>query len=958
LNFALLTGVSFGQQAPATSNSADLQEIVVTGSYIKRIDAETPAPVQIITNQEMLQMGYTNVSQVLQNLSAAGQGSLSQSFGEAFAAGAQGVALRGLTVGDTLVLIDGKRMVDYPISDDNQRQFTDISAIPINAVEQVEVLKDGASAVYGADAIAGVVNIILKKSFTGLELTAEGGTSSRHDGTTEHLAVLGGLGDLVNDGYNAYVAIDFHHQDQILALNRPGTGFSTEDWSAAGGQNTIPGNDGPNTNSGGYPTYGYPASITGYLLNPGAQNANGTYTNGLPAQAFLPGCSATAQSLNECEFQYQGGQIQPETEQINVLAKFTKALAGDWKYILTASVFNSQAEQVCCTYASTDFAFGGITITGFGPGVTPNNVSYPIFTVPANYPGNPYGAPASLIYNFHEIGMPQLTTDTNTYRVFNELTGNVAGWDIDADIGAMYSRMDESFYNQIEPAAIQTALNNGYVIGLGASSAAAQAAGLAPPAYAYPTSSLYVGDLNAQRSLFDLPGGPLALDVGAQFFHKTENLTAPESMVTGVQNGDPYYAIGSQNDAAAFAEVQANVLKSLEVDGAVRYDNYNNGVGGATTPQFKVKWKPIDMLALRGTWGKGFRAPSPAEGGQSGELFGQSGYIVDPVLCPHPANANAGGNYPGLCTYPLTGYQVAGTNLKPVKSTNETIGFVLEPVKQLTVSADYYKIKLTNDIISQSTFGESDYVPGSLVRGPVAAQSYCPLPYPQVCNSSQLVTQTTPIGLPSFASYPYINAGETQTEGFDVGLTTHWDLGIAGKLSSEFNYTHIIEYNIVSNGVQYDLAGTHGPSEVSGDTGNPRDRLVTTLTWDYSGLSVSGTVNYTSHFSITDPSEGIDTCAAALQSEASAAYGFRFTASSATPAYLCTVHSFVEVNLYASYAVDNHLAIHGSITNAFNKEAPIDAQTYGGGGLLAYDGAFEQDGAVGRFYVLGATYKF
>jgi iron complex outermembrane recepter protein len=942
---------ALAQVAPATASTGpQLQEIIVTGSLIKRTDIETPSPVQLISNTEMLQMGYTNVSDVLRNLSAAGQGSLSQSFGEAFAAGAQGVALRGLTVGDTLVLIDGKRMVSYPISDDNQRQFTDVSAIPINAVERVEVLKDGASALYGADAIAGVVNVILKKSFSGLEVTAEGGTSQKHDGTTEHLAALGGIGDLDSDGYNAYIAIDFHHQDQILALDRAGTGFSTLDWRAAGGQNTIPGNNGPGSNSGGYPTYGYPASITGYLLNPG--------TTG-PAEAFLPGCSATAQSLNQCEFQYRGGQIQPSTEQINVLAKFTKALGGDWKFNATASVFNSQAEQVCCTYQSTDYAFGGITITGFGPHYPPTNVSYPIFTVPASYPGNPYGAAAPLIYNFWEVGMPQTTTDTNTYRLFTELTGTVAGWDIDADIGAMYARMNESFYNDIEPAAVQTALNNGYVIGTGASNAAAVAAGLAPPAYAYPTSSLDVVDLHASRTLFDLPGGPLALALGGQFFHKTENLTAPESMLTGVQEGDPYFAMGSQNDAAVFTEIDAQVFKSLELDGAVRYDNYNNGVGGATTPQFKVKWKPVDMLALRGTWGRGFRAPSPAEGGSSGELFGQSGYIVDPVLCPNPSNANARGNFPGLCTWPLTGYQVAGSNLKPVKSTNETFGFIFEPLKQFSVSVDYYKIKLTDDIISQSTFGEPDYVPGSLVRGPAAQQSYCPPSNPTpICTPAQLVTITTPVGLPSFASYPYINAGAVQTEGLDVDLQTHFDLGVAGKLSAELNYTHIFEYNITSNGVTYDLAGTHGPSEVSGDTGNPKERAVATLTWDYQSLSVSGTVNYTSSFTITDPSEGINTCADALQSEASGAYGFRFTATSGTPAYLCSVHHFTESNIYVRYAANDHLAVHGSITNLFNAQAPIDAQTYGGGGLLAYDGAFHQDGAIGRFFMVGATYKF
>jgi iron complex outermembrane receptor protein len=401
---ALMSAVAMGQTA-ATAPAPELQEIIVTGSLIKRTDIETPSPVQILTGDQIQQMGYTNLSQVLANLSANGQGTLSQSFGQAFASGASGVALRGLTVGDTLVLIDGKRMVDYPISDDNQRSFVDVSAIPFNAIETVEVLKDGASAIYGADAIAGVVNIILKKSYTGTELTAEAGTSQKHDGTTEHLAGITGIGDLASDGYNAYVAVDFHHQDQILAADRHG-GFTNLDFSSLpGGLNTTPG-------SFGNPNIPYPASTTGYLINP-----NGT------DQTFLPGCTANQQMLNQCTTAYHQLQIQPSTGQTNVLAKFTKALAGDWTTSVSASLFNSKAEQVCCNFQGTGFATGGIVNLAVAPGVNPSAVAYPIITVPANYPGNPYGAAAPLVYNFHEIGLPTTLTDTNTYGLIADMQG-------------------------------------------------------------------------------------------------------------------------------------------------------------------------------------------------------------------------------------------------------------------------------------------------------------------------------------------------------------------------------------------------------------------------------------------------------------------------------------------------------------------------------------------------------
>src|SRR5258708_18296318 len=180
---ALVAGATAtAQTAPPSS---ELQEIVVTGSLIKRTDTETPSPVQVITAQDLKDSGYTNVSDVLRNLSANGSGTLNQGFGQAFAAGATGIALRGLSVGDTLTLIDGERMVTYPLSDDGERSFVDDIASPINAVEGIDVVKDGASALYGADAIAGAVNVTLKTSYVGSEFTVDGGTSQHGGGATD-----------------------------------------------------------------------------------------------------------------------------------------------------------------------------------------------------------------------------------------------------------------------------------------------------------------------------------------------------------------------------------------------------------------------------------------------------------------------------------------------------------------------------------------------------------------------------------------------------------------------------------------------------------------------------------------------------------------------------------------------------------------------------------------------------
>ncbi len=180
----LFAGAVSAQTTASEQSSAALQEVVVTGSLIKRTDTETPSPVQVISDQDLKNSGFNNVSDVLRNLAANGQGTLNQGFGQAFASGGSGIALRGLTVGNTLTLIDSERMVAYPLSDDGERSFVDVSAIPFNAIDSVEVLKDGASALYGADAIAGVVNIKLKQSYSGAEFTAEYGETQYHDGAT------------------------------------------------------------------------------------------------------------------------------------------------------------------------------------------------------------------------------------------------------------------------------------------------------------------------------------------------------------------------------------------------------------------------------------------------------------------------------------------------------------------------------------------------------------------------------------------------------------------------------------------------------------------------------------------------------------------------------------------------------------------------------------------------------
>ena len=632
----------------------------------------------------------------------------------------------------------------------------------------------------------------------------------------EHFGFIGGHGSLESDGYTWYISGDFRHQDDILDSNRHGL-WNNLDWLPWGGFNRTPGASGAEN-----PNVAYPGTTTGYLLNPNA-------ANGLAAQTYLPGCSAAAQAADMCTFTVPQAQLQPPTSNLDLLGKFTKALGGRWQFGLQASYFDSRSEEVqglnplsllTVPYAFTNYPTGLFNFAfGTGKPLTIDPDPPLVITVPANYPGNPYGAAAPLVDNFHELGPGIITTDTATERLLASLTGDALGWDLKATAGVMYSRMIYKEFGQVEPEALQTALNNGYLLG------SSEGTSLFAPSMEPPPPARWTSSTCMDHELLQLPGGPLDLALGVQWFKKTTNDTAPPTALSGVQyeNGGPIYVIGTQKDTAAFAEMDGQIIKQLEVDGAVRFDHYQQ-FGSATTPKIGVKFTPWDWVALRGTWGKGFRVPSAAEGQESGEIFGAGAYD-DRALCPNPAVPNSPGNFPSQCAFFLQGFQLPGAQLKNVKSTNWTTGIILQPIRTASVSLDYYNIKIENDIISAFEAGGRLGNYTSIIRGPQVV-----LPY--VNSAHQPVEQMTPVGTILVANYPYVNAGATNASGYDIDLKAAFDAGVVGRFTSELTWTHELTYQLIVGGTTYELAGTHGPAGVSGDTGNPKDRATLREAWD------------------------------------------------------------------------------------------------------------------------------
>ncbi len=916
------------------------QRVEITGSNIRRTDAETPSPVQVITAEDLKKSGQTSVAQVLQNLTSNGQGSVSSSSPWSWTPGGSGISLHGLTVGATLVLIDGHRMAPYPLFDNGQTAMVDISNIPFDAVERIEVLKDGASAIYGSDAMAGVVNVILKKSYVGTQVGAEAGTTTEGGGTTTHATFSHGFGDYDVDGYNAFINLEYRHQEQILQSQRIGDGmWTTYDWNPLGGINN---------NRGALTPNGPPTTQSAYLWNP-----NVPFSGASNSTYFYPGtaCSSYAQMAsnngNGCAYLSAGAQYQPETENINLLTSFNKRLGDGWGLNVKASMFESKGDQDAGD--TLPFPQSLNQSISSGPGMIPTlgGPVIPQVTVPANYPGNPFGAPAE-VYGLIPGGPgTHTTTDTKSWRLVGDLTGSIGAWDIDSSLGYSAVNTNRSLIEGMNVVALQAALNRPVSpLNINGSNSAADIAAIFPQTSVEDVSEVEFAEFHANRTLGKLPGGDLGFSTGGELLHTRVNSPAPTLVANGTIGGNQAYFVGSQSNVSAYAELAAPVLKSLEIDGSVRFDHFNTDAGNTTNPKLGFKWTPSREFALRGTVATGFRAPDIAESGNSGGVTYVQG-IQDPLLCPNGTQANgnpskgavvAGGS--SSCNYGAVFMNSSNPDLKPEKSVSETIGAIFEPIKGWSSTIDLYQVRISDQVI-RGTGSVADAVRGTAV--------------PTTCaDGNGGTTPCTPsVGPVLYIPVEWVNANSTQVSGLEFESHYKQKMGTWGNLNVGMTWTHEMSYILTTDGQSYQLAGTHGPEVVSNNTGNPKDRIQAVFAWEQGPLQVATTFNWISSFNLTDPSfNNATTCAKGAGID-----GQGIFPNTPPPANLCQVDSFLDTDLTLRYKLDAHWTLHGNVTNLFNRQPPVDLGTWGGGWTM-YNASFHQAGAVGRFVNVGANYTF
>ncbi len=903
-----------------------LAPVMVTGSNIARVDAEQASPIQVLTADDLVRSGYSTIWQVLNAITANGQASLSQNFSAAFAGGASGTSLRGLSVGATLVLIDGHRTAPFPVGDDDQRSFVDIANIPFDAVERIEILKDGASAIYGSDAIAGVVNIILRRSYVGTRIVIDAGTSSRRDGSTVHVAGTTGFGDLASNGHNIFVSTELRRQDQIRFADRGGA-FEKTDFRATGGLDVTPGV--PNALNGGLP-----ASATGYVTD-----GDGRIVG------FMRGCDAARFSAGQCTYSNSWSQIQPRTENDNLLARFTQRLGADWQLSATGAYFVSKSQQAHQPASTFTRGYQGVTS---GPGQIPTLLdALPPTSIPATNPSFPSGTGLTaglLHYNFLDLGPQLFESDARTSRLVADLRGTLVGWEVIASIGASEVRLRQTAHGIVNAANLQQALDSTtapYLVGQPNSSAVLDF--IAPTQSTTQVSRLGFASLSGTRDVASLQGGALALSLGSDFYRRTQRERPPADAAAGLIDGfGNNFAIGAQDVGSLHAELLAPLTKRVSVEAAIRYDHYNLS-GGKASPKLGVKLLPLDELVLRGTVGRGFRAPGPAENGTAGLTF-STGDTTDPILCTDPGNAAAVGTFPSQCK--IGAGTIVGANpvLKPETSTSYTLGLIFEPTRGVSLSVDFYGIDVRNQIVLGSQ--------PETVRGTNLA------PLPQVQPDGTIALVVPPVAPIAYYHVGYVNANRTRTNGVDIDLQYEHRFAAVGTVRSDLMMTYVNSYDLTVDGVTYRIAGTHGLIPVSGDTGSPRTRVRWVTTLANGPWSATATVNYVSSFDLTDPSIGVTSCASGLTFGAGAsAYVDQLGAGNVPAGVGCRVGSLTTFDVSGRYAVNRNLTMRLAILNLFDRAAPLDWGTYAGSGK-PFNPTLHSAGAIGRYFSLGATYTF
>jgi iron complex outermembrane receptor protein len=753
------SSIAFAQQ---DSGVANLGRIEVTGSNVKRIEGESGLPVQVMTRQELLNGGVQTMQELLQRISANQSfGSFNENMGEgSLLVGYTGASLRGLGAQRTLILLNGRRLAPYALSGG---QSVDLSGIPASALERVEILKDGASAVYGTDAIGGVINFILRKDFSGVELNANYYGTEHGGGDNWRVSGTAGVGSLTQDRYNFFISADYFKQDSLKASQREST--KTAYLPYLGLDRTS--------------SFAYPANIRQPGGFSGQFNPTIPFPGGATPQSCAPPFSfPQLRRPFQCGFDYASViDTIPEAEKTNVIARFTWQIDADNQFFAEgAYYYGTFTQRVSPTPVSSLISVGGLGTLA----LPPTSPYYPTAFVAGLPHGDPT-LPVEPAYRTVELGPRVDKANVDQWNAVAGLQGTIKGWDY--TLAGTYTsnrQVDNYKSGYIYESTFGPLMRSGVINPFGPNTPATldlmratQVTGEANDNRA----SNYGAALKIGNDVYTLPAGPVAVALGVEGRKESLEQTNSAFIVSGDVLGGagavPSTTTVTRTVWSLFGEVNVPVVQTLEANLAVRYDHYSD-FGGTTNPKFTLRWQPAKALLLRASYGMGFRAPTLSD------LFlpqtiGFDESFPDPIRCPvtgadedcNGVHTKGGGN----------------PALQPERSQQLNAGIVVEPISGLSASVDYYWVKVENvidtlglDAILGPGGDYAHFAPTYVVRQAPDSQ------YPNLPGPIAYVVQ-----------YP-TNVGEIKTSGLDFNLQWRGPATSFGQFTFSLDSTYVINY--------------------------------------------------------------------------------------------------------------------------------------------------------------------
>jgi outer membrane receptor protein involved in Fe transport len=750
-------------------------EVVITGSRIARAsDFESPSPVITVSHDAIEKSGYSNLQQLMERIPVNGAGAFSTRGNnqDSTANGAASISLRGLGADATLVLVNGRRVAVSAFAENVTTNFVDINSIPVAAIERVEVLKDGSSAVYGSDAVAGVINIVLRKDFVGFEASAGYGsvTSGPYDERTA--SAIWGTGD---DDTNVTVIFDYFKNTSLFNTDRGSMGSANQ--SALGGEDLR--------------------SSRGY---PGRFVVNDVTTRD-------PGCPAGQIAGVTCVYDFGPFNVLiPKAERTGLMLLAHQAI-GD-----------SGVEAFV--------EIGAQHNTSFAQGAPTPIDDTALMTVPATHPNNPFpGATTIKIdrYRTVDAGARQWNIETDNLRGVLGLRGSLGTWKWEVSGQRARSESDQSgdrSMGWVRTDFLQAEINAGrYNPFGGVQNPQSVIDSITTSLIRKGRSQLKMVDAQITGELFQMPAAPAQMAAGVEYREESVRDVPDDQFQRGLIFGtEAVTAAASRDNYAAFLEFSLPLLQSLELSLAGRYDHYND-FGSTTNPKVAVRWSPVESLALRASWGKGFRAPSLAQIGLGPSQ--ESQFFIDTAGCADNTT------YCGALDYNLI--FTGNPNLKPEKSDTLNLGAAWKPTPDIEVTLDYWDITQKQKI-DEVPFGFV-YAQNCLVQGSPICIRGTPLP-------------GDTLGPLQFINTTFQNIGEQSAKGIDLGGYFGLDVP-GGRLTLGLSYSHLLNFERV----ELDSSGANFITrELTGEYEYPEDRATLTADWGNDRWGVYGNVAYIGPF--------------------------------------------------------------------------------------------------------------